>query len=210
MAAGTRGLALASRRGFSDISGFEIGGFKASHCRQLAWGGGRATGSVNFFGKLNLPDTVIAMNQNTLTRVITEDINADFGRAEYLGQKVVIMRKNGFVNMTKLCDQKNRKFGNWLENKTSKELVRAVATSSGIPDDETMILVKGGQTPETRGTYVHHRLAPHIASWISPEFGLIVSDIVTDHHIRKLAEQEGTIAQLTEKINSMLSGMQVL
>ena len=41
---------------------------------------------------------------HSLTSLITEDINADFGRAKYLGHDVIIMKKNGYINMTKLCN----------------------------------------------------------------------------------------------------------
>ena len=40
----------------------------------------------------------------SLARLITEDINDQFGRAKYLEHDVIIMKKNGYVNMTKLCD----------------------------------------------------------------------------------------------------------
>ncbi len=40
-----------------------------------------------------------------------------------------------------------------------------------------------------RGTYVHPKLAPHVASWISPRVGLIVSDIVNNHEVMELKKQ---------------------
>jgi hypothetical protein len=120
------------------------------------------------------------MFTQSLSSTITETINDDFGRAKYLEHDVIIMRKNGYVNITKLCQQYGKLFKNWLGNDSSKELVSFVSSLAEISADVLMVLVKGGQLPETRGTYVHPRLAPHIASWISPKVGVIVADIVNE------------------------------
>jgi hypothetical protein len=105
-------------------------------------------------------------------------INDDFGRAKYLEHDVIIMKKNGYVNITKLCQQYGKLFKHWLENKTSKELVSFVSAKEKIPSKVLMILVKGGQLPETRGTYMYPILIPYVAFWISPKFHAIISDMV--------------------------------
>ena len=40
----------------------------------------------------------------SVTSLITENINEKFGRAKYLDHDVIIMRENGYINMTKLCE----------------------------------------------------------------------------------------------------------
>ena len=69
----------------------------------------------------------------------------------------------------------------------------------GIPRNEII------QNPKNlpnylRGTYVHPKLIPHIASWVSPEFALKVSDIVEEYIIK---EYRDTIRQKNGEIDEM-------
>jgi hypothetical protein len=76
-------------------------------------------------------------------------------------------------------------------------------SEAGIPAPEinqskVMFTIAGGYGPEDeviRGIYVHSKLIPHIASWVSNEFaykvGCIVDDLNTSYYKQKLeAEQE--------------------
>lgn len=51
----------------------------------------------------------------------------------------------------------------------------------GIPVDDLFVEIKGGVITEIRGTYIHPKLAPHIASWINPKVAIIVADIVNNY-----------------------------
>ena len=79
------------------------------------------------------------------------------------------------------CDKYGKRFRHWKETKTSKELIETVSLAAGIPAPSIIEEVNGGNNNPYKGTYVHPRLAPHIASWISPKVGIIVSDIVNNH-----------------------------
>ena len=92
---------------------------------------------------------------------------------------------------------------NWNQNKAPVELIKLVGASAGNPSDGVICVAKGGATTFTRGTYVHPKLAPHIASWISPKVGMIVADIVNNNQIAeyqaKIAAQQAEIeGQQTE------------
>jgi hypothetical protein len=56
-----------------------------------------------------------------------------------------------------------------------------------------------------KGTYVHPHLAPHIASWVSPEFAVKVSQIVNSYIVRDYKEQvrvkDDKIDELSRKID---------
>jgi len=57
---------------------------------------------------------------------------------------------------------------------------------------------------ELRGTYVHPKLVPHIASWASPEFAIKVSEIVNEFYIqRAIEEKDIIIGQKDAKIDKM-------
>ena len=68
-----------------------------------------------------------------------------------------------------------------------------VAKISPIP---VSITITGGDDGNIRGTYVCSKLIPHIASWVSAEFGIRVGCIIEDFVIRdwqyklKMMEQQ--------------------
>ena len=57
--------------------------------------------------------------------------------------------------------------------------------SASIP---STILITGGDAMAIRGTYVCSKLIPHIASWVSIEFGYRVACIIEDFVIRDYQE----------------------
>ena len=64
------------------------------------------------------------------------------------------MKKNGYVNMTKLCDQYGKVFRIWKQNKSSQELIEFINKSVGIPTDLLLETVATGSN-DLRGIYVH-------------------------------------------------------
>jgi len=48
-------------------------------------------------------ESIQPKNIQSLTSLISENINDDFGKAIYLDHEVIIMKSNGYINMTKLC-----------------------------------------------------------------------------------------------------------
>jgi hypothetical protein len=51
---------------------------------------------------------------SSLSSIIYEQINEDYGYGNYLGLKVLIHRPTGMINATKLCDDHGKKMKNWL------------------------------------------------------------------------------------------------
>ena len=112
--------------------------------------------------------------------IVYENIDDDFAWGKYGDFKVLIMRKNGFINATKLCqnDGTAKRFDHWLPNKSSQELVAELEASPDSPGKSLIKIVTGPNL--TRGTYAHSLLIPHIAIWASPKFAIKVSCIVVD------------------------------
>jgi hypothetical protein len=85
--------------------------------------------------------------------------------ANYAGYKVLAMRRNGYINATKLCKDSGKQIGNWLKTKKAKELIETV--SREVAKDIIITIANGDA--RVRGRYVHHRLAANIVSWISKD-----------------------------------------
>ncbi|HSA76301.1 MAG TPA: KilA-N domain-containing protein [Nitrosarchaeum sp.] len=161
-----------------------------------------------------------------LTDIIFEFLDAkkEYARGKY-GEFEVIMTKDGYVNATKLCNGKGKRFDNWLQNKSSKELINEINSCAPCfqgAQKKCIVKLMGGKNMEIKGTYVHPDLVPHIASWISPVFALKVSKIVNEYLVQeyknRLSESEklimkkdgiiqkkkGKITELIEKVDKLL------
>lgn len=150
------------------------------------------------------------MTTNPLKDIAFEDINDEYCYGQYADFKVIMMKKNGYINATKMCQDISEETGvkkpfyNWKENKTAMELIDAIMSSPGIPGDELFRVVKGGKIEIIRGTYVHPDLIPHIASWASPKFAVKVSRIVNKYFNKKeLDKKERLIAKQADKIDEL-------
>ena len=133
---------------------------------------------------------------NQLNNIIFQDINEEFSYGLYLGLNVVIMKSNGYVNATKLCNLANKEFRHWKKNQNAKELMEEVTreNSTGLE-----IVVNLGPS-EVSGTYVHPDLIPHIASWCSAKFAIQVSKIVNEFAINEFKSQISVMeGRITEK-----------
>jgi KilA-N domain/Protein of unknown function (DUF3627) len=132
-----------------------------------------------------------------------QQIKDNFWYGAYGPFRVVMMKDCGFVNASKLCKDGGKKYKEWLKNKSSKELIHEVELDVGIENShgdisnsdnpmqihtEARILASvcksittANITPEDKlisGTYCHRLLIPHIGSWVSAKFAVMVSKIV--------------------------------
>ena len=140
----------------------------------------------------------IIMSNSDIRSIIYEDIDNDFSWGQYFEFKVIIMKRNGFINATKLCqnDGSGKKFKEWPRNKSSQELVAELEASPDSPGKSLIKIVTGPNL--TRGTYAHSLLISTIAMWASSKFGLKVNRIVKDFSIRTYKD---TIRMHVETIN---------
>ena len=94
--------------------------------------------------------------------------------------------KDGYVNVTKLCQAGGKRIDNWIRLKQSKELLEAYSNLPHIPDTEKAIphirgieisrVIKGGNVSlQNSGTYYPMDIAIQIAQWVDPYFAIQVS-----------------------------------
>jgi len=148
-----------------------------------------------------------------LADICYEKIMDNFWFANYLGLKVIMMKDNGYINVTKLCSDGGKQFKHWKALKNSKAMMsfyekninqttdselltildNQLILSDVIPSDEPANWIKvihtytggkGDTYDVCRGTYIHPLLIPHIASWINFEFAYNVSIIIQDFTVK--------------------------
>lgn len=80
-----------------------------------------------------------------------------------------------YVNATELCQAGGKKFNHWVSLESTKDLIRALESDTGIPVS-LLVESKRGQTSKfNQGSWIHPDLAIQLAQWISPSFALQVS-----------------------------------
>jgi hypothetical protein len=131
-----------------------------------------------------------------------------------------------FINATQLCKAGNKKFNNWFQLESTKELIKAlqdkIVYETGIPGSQIpqVIEVKRGNSSRfSQGSWVHPDLAIQLAQWISPHFALQVSAWIrelfatgsvqidskkTDEEIKRLEDKAYMLEQKLVEKNFLL------
>lgn len=133
--------------------------------------------------------------------IIYESINDKFGYGEYLGFKVIIMKENGYINATRMCNdiseiiKKDKAFRYWKKIESAKELIEEVENNikaaGGILTSAIISVGSQGiqELQYLQGSYVHPDIIVHIASWASPKIAIKVSKIINGQIISEYEKQ---------------------
>ena len=133
--------------------------------------------------------------------LIFENINDEYAYGKYGDFNVIIMKKNGYINVTKLCKHGGKDFKHWVGTQQSQELFKGLKTELGI--EQPLITIRRSVVGNllVTGTYAHPDLVPHIASWVSVKFAVMMFSIVNDQlAIERLKDEN---VSLTAKIKEM-------
>ena len=89
----------------------------------------------------------------------------------------ISIRKDGYINATQLCKAGNKLFGHYQKSKQTQDYLQALSSIIGIPILDLLDSKVGGSHS---GTYVHRKVAYHLAQWISPHFAVQVSNVLDE------------------------------
>jgi len=112
----------------------------------------------------------------------TQLISRDF-------QGATIRQRPGdkYLNATDMCNANGKKFKDYRRLKSTKEFVAelydfiancTVGSYSLTEQNQQLIQITQGGTPENQGTWVHPYVAINLAQWCSPKFAVLVTDWV--------------------------------
>jgi KilA-N domain len=124
------------------------------------------------------------------TNYLGEQTMANIILHQIQGIAVGLDKKDGYLNVTKLCIaynlQKNatKKPGNWLRTQRAKDYISYLATVSQKRETE-LVIVKQGGSPDEQGTWIHPDLAIPFGTWLSVEFEYAVSRWIQEWHKTK-------------------------
>ena len=104
-----------------------------------------------------------------MQNIITHQIN---------GVSVLQRESDGFFNATAMCKASDKKLSHYKSNDTTQEFLDELSTDAGIPASRLIQAVRGGNAAQ--GTWVHPKVAIHLAQWLSPKFAVKVTNLVMD------------------------------
>lgn len=152
---------------------------------------------------------------NDIREIIFEDICDGISRGMYGNYQVYIMKCNGFINVTKLCQLfaelggpgPKKQFKDWSRLQCYNDIMNAASARTGIAVNDLLYVKKGGRA-DIAGTYIHPILILHIAIWASPVFSIETAVIINEYNARternkyraQIEEKDDIIDQLAEKV----------
>lgn len=102
-------------------------------------------------------------NEDIINKIIKEKINLN-------GIFIESRSSDGYINATSLCKAGNKQFKSWYKTNRSKRYLKAL--EKYYHTKQLIFLGKSRSKP----TFVHPKVAIHIAQWINVDFEIIVSN----------------------------------
>lgn len=97
-----------------------------------------------------------------------------------ISDKTICQRKeDGYIHATAMCNVGGKRLNNYLRNSVTRDFIEALSAETRIRATE-LVIVKQGGIPSLQGTWVHPKVALHLAQWISPTFAVQVVNWVYD------------------------------
>ncbi|ALA62489.1 N1R/p28 family protein [Turkeypox virus] len=148
-----------------------------------------------------------------MTNIITCYEDDSYSYITYGYIILIIMKDNNYVNATRICNHKHKRFEDWLKLKESKRLICEVARVNkkwkSIKSDKLIIEVnnKGNKKYkyDISGNYVHQDLLYNITNWISPSYAVVINKLINcymynDYEIR-IKDLEDDIIEIVKSID---------
>jgi len=88
------------------------------------------------------------------------------------GIEIISRSEDGYINATRLCKAGGKEYSGWFRNSKTSEFLDELEGSLQICRTELIKVNNGGVDQHT---WVHPRVAIHIAQWISPKFAVLVT-----------------------------------
>ncbi len=87
---------------------------------------------------------------------------------------------DGYINATELCNAAGKRWHNYVRNETTGHFLRALAAKTRISVSLLVQEVRAGTADGVPSTWVHPKVATHLAQWVSADFAVLVTEWVHD------------------------------
>jgi hypothetical protein len=137
-------------------------------------------------------------------------INDKYSWGKFGDLNIVICLKNSYINGSVLIEEglkyenelrkkmqlnilKRSDFNDWLINDTTKVLLQTVSAKLNINISELIFNISGKQKKGEemlQGYFIHPILINVLAEWVSPSYAIIVSEIMSNYHIKNKEDND--------------------
>src|SRR5262245_34632207 len=83
--------------------------------------------------------------------------------------EIQVRPSDQYLDATAMCRATGKQWNDYSRLQTTEEFLGALSEQTGIPVCDLVTSVKG------QGTWIHRRVALHLAQWCSPEFAVWVT-----------------------------------
>ena len=114
---------------------------------------------------------------------------------EFAGHQIRMRKSDGYLSATDMCKANNKEWSNYKQNNQTKEFLIALEDDLKNNDVKPLIDTIMIGLNEFRGTWVHPRVATHLALWISNAFFIKLSKWIEEW---KLTSNANMVEYLNE------------
>lgn len=116
----------------------------------------------------------------------------------------VHFNSDAYLNATNIAKQFNKRVGNYLQTERTQEYIKELGdylsvTVKTVTEQNQLVIVIQGGSPEQQGTWIHPKLAVDFARWLSPKFAVWcdvqiekILGINTKYHGKKTTKDKRT------------------
>lgn len=119
----------------------------------------------------------------------------------------ILHRGDGYWNATAMCQANRKLWADYWRLGSTKEFLGELSSVMGIPITE-LVQVRQAGVANLQGTWVHRRVAVHLAQWCNARFAVIVSgwveELLTTGRV-ELAPQQPTLRPYSDRVMLMPS-----
>ena len=123
------------------------------------------------------------------------------------GYAVSLRAEDGYVSATAMCNAAGKKIAQYKMNDSTQEYLEALSADVGIPTSALIQTLRGGNDKNRQGTWVHPKVAIHLAQWLSPQFAVQVTNWVYDWMNGKISAPQSEV--LPNKTRTTFNGTEI-
>ncbi len=138
------------------------------------------------------------LNNKMLDRIIhNSDSNCNNNYSITINETSILCRNtDNYINATSLCNATNKKFNDWFNLETTKNIIDDLEVETGIHPSKLVNEIKNKKDVINSGIWIHSKLALHLAQWISPEISMQINNWIFDIIYKDKMEKSKKIKQL--------------
>ena len=119
-----------------------------------------------------------------------KSLNTLYENREFCGSIIRQRISDGYLNATEMCKANGKLYGHYIENKQTREFLKELSSDMEQPIQKLVEVRKGNSKKFSQGTWVHPRVATHLAVWISPKFAVKITRWIEEWKLYSKENQE--------------------